>query len=258
MSVQTQLVQELMALAICGGSHRLVLCVGEDRWDLPVIDGRVGPLVGAFENSNQAMELAEELAMLCTLEDLVLRRERHPGAKAQMRWISAASLAQQLDQQVVGGFGEIPEIKLEAPSTVAALDALERFSGLALKAGSAQEVLDASVNALVDLFPRSVMLYCPEAGAWIGPDGALLGTTDRLDQALRSGVVATFPPCGEAYETALGRPPLVVLLPMSSEVVVAVAWADDGVQPRPMAGLLMQRFCRMALRNYAAGDGSSA
>jgi hypothetical protein len=255
MSVQNQLIQELVALAICGGSHRVVFCVGEDRWDLPVIDGRVGQLVGAVEGSGETMDLAEELAMLCSLDDLILRRERHPGAKAQMRWVSAASLAKQLDKQAVGRIGEMPEVSLEAPTTMAALDALERLSGMALKAGSAQEVLDASVNALGDLFPQSVMLYSAGADAWIGPDGALLGTTDRLDQALHSGVVATFPPCGEAYESALGRPPLVVLLPMSSQVVMALAWADDGVQPRPVVGLLIQRLCRVALRTYATDQG---
>jgi len=255
MSVQNQLIQELMALAICGGSHRLVLSVGEDRWDLPVIDGRVGPLVGALQNANEGMDLAQELAMLCSLEELTVRRQRHPSGKAQMRWVSAASLAQELDQHAIGAFGEIPEIKLEAPTTVAALDAVERLSALALKAGSAQEVIDACVNALADLFPRSVMLYCAEGEAWIGPNGALLGTTDRLDRALKKGAVDTFPPCGEAYEPLLGRPPLVVLLPLSPVVVVALAWADDGIQPRPMAAVLIQRLCRMALRNYTAEEG---
>ena len=40
MSAHRQLVQELLALAICGGSHQLVLSVGDDRWSLPVVDGR--------------------------------------------------------------------------------------------------------------------------------------------------------------------------------------------------------------------------
>ncbi len=250
MSVQNQLIQELMALAICGGSHRLVLCIGQDRWDLPVIDGQVGPLVGAVQNANETMDLAQELAMLCSLEDLVLRRERHPGGKAQLRWVSAAALAKQLDQHAVGSFGEMPDAAVAAPSTIAALDVLDALSALALKAASAQEVLDASVNALADIFPRSVMLYSADDQTWIGPNGSLLGVTARLDTALRTGVIDTFPPCGEAYETMLGRPPLVVLLPMSKNVVVALAWVADGVQPRPMAGVLVQRFCRIALRQY--------
>ncbi len=254
MSVQNQLIQELMALAICGGSHRLVLCIGQDRWDLPVIDGQVGPLVGAVQNANDSMDLAQELAMLCSLEELVLRRERHPGGKAQLRWVSAAALAKQLDQHAVGSFGEMPDAAVAAPSTIAALDALDALSALALKAASAQEVLDAGVNALAGLFPRSVMLYSADAEAWIGPNGTLLGQTERLDQALRTGVVDTFPPCGEAYEVMLGRPPLVVLLPLSQKVVVALAWVADGVQPRPMAAILIQRFCRMALRHYSVDD----
>ncbi|MDE0881288.1 MAG: hypothetical protein OSB21_01720 [Myxococcota bacterium] len=252
MSVQKQLVQELLALAICGGSHRLLLVLGEDRWDMLVVDGRVGPLLGAERTPGSDHDLLQELTMLCSLEGLVLRRERFPGGQVQLRWMSAASLAQGLQDYSKASFNERPEHDLKAPTTIASLDALEMLTSALIQAGTPSEVLDASVQALSGLYQRSVMLHADSSASWIGPSGALLGNTARLDTALQRGTIDIFAPCGEAYEELLGRPPLVVLLPLTSAVVLALAWADDGVQPRPLAAVLIQRICRVALRNFDA------
>ena len=250
MSVQKQLVQELVALAICGGSHKVVLAVGDDRWELPVVDGRVGPLLGAGDEGVVGGDLAQELAMLCSVEGLTVRRERFAQGKAQMRWISASHLGKHLDQHAEGSFGELPEMAQSAPTTLRALDVLDGLSADSVKAGAAREVIDACVVACGDLFPSTVMLQLGGESVWVGPRGTMLGVTDRLESARQKGVMDVFAPCGEAYEELLGRPPLVVLVPLTDTIVMALSWADDGVQARPLAALLVQRFCRVALREY--------
>lgn len=254
MSIQKQLVQELVALAICGGSHKVVLAVGSDRWDLPVVDGLVGPLMGVGGEGTVGSELAQELAMLCSVEGLSVRRERFTQGKAQMRWMSASQLAKQLDQHAEGSFGELPDMVQSTPSTLRALDSLDRLSAALVQAGSIGQVIDSCVAACSDLFPSTVMLQRGGQSGWVGPRGALLGVTQRLESARQKGMMDVFAPCGEAYEDLLGRPPLVVLLPLTDEIVIAFSWVDDGVQARPLAALLVQRFCRVALRQYRTAN----
>ena len=250
MSVQKQLVQELLALAICGGAHKVVLSVDQDCWELPVVDGKVGPLLGAAGEGVLDRDLAQELAMLCSVDGLSIRRERFLGGKAQMRWISAAHLAKLLGQHADASFGEVPDMNQSAPDMVRSMDVLDGLSAQLVKVGSSSEVIDACVVACSELFSSTVMLYFDGESGWIGPRGLLLGPTERLTAAAQRGVLDVFAPCGEAYEELVGRPPLVVLVPLNSEVVLALAWADDGVQARPLAALLVQRFCRIALRQY--------
>ena len=251
LSVHKQLVQELVALAICGGAHKVVLSVDKECWELPVVDGKVGPLLGAASEGVLNHDLAQELAMLCSLDGLSIRRERFANGKSQMRWVSAAGLAKMLDQKSEGSFGEIPEMIGSSPDMIRAMDVLDELSSTLVKVSSSSEVIDACVLACSDLFSSTVMLYFDGDSGWIGPRGLLLGPTTRLTAAAQRGVLDVFAPCGEAYEELLGRPPLVVLVPLRSTVVLALAWADDGVQARPLAALLVQRFCRIALRQYA-------
>ena len=257
MSVQKQLVQELVALAICGGSHKVVLSVDKDCWELPVIDGKVGPLLGAAGEGVVDRDLAQELAMLCSVEGVAIRRERFLEGKAQMRWISAAHLAKMLDQHAEGSFGEVPDLPQSAPDMVRSMDVLDGLSSKLVKVGSISEVIDACVAACSELFSTTVMLYFDGQSGWIGPRGLLLGATERLSTAAQRGTLDVFAPCGEAYEELVGRPPLVVLVPLNSEVVLTFAWADDGVQARPIAALLVQRFCRIALRQYEGSTGAT-
>ena len=239
-----------MALAICGGSHRLVVSVGEERWDLPVVDGRVGPLLGAVVGDLSEQNLGQELAMLCALDGVLLRRERFPEGRAEMRWISASTLARQMGAQDSGGIGETPEQSISGPTTITALDALDELSAAFLRTNEQSELLDLCVQALAKLYDRCVMLHGDGAGMWIGPRGVLLGTTDRLNVVAQSTSSDIFAPCGEAYEDDLGRPPVVVLLPLSKQVVVAIGWNDDRVQARPMAAMLIHRLYRIACAQY--------
>ena len=255
MSVQKQLIQELVALAICGGSHKVVLSVDKDCWELPVVDGKVGQLLGAVAEGVVDRDLAQELAMLCSVDGLSIRRERFLGGQAQMRWVSAAQLAKKLGQHAEGSFGEVPDMTQSAPDMVRSMDVLDGLSSKLVKVGSASEVLDACVVACTELFSSTVMLHFDGESGWIGPRGLILGPTERLSTAAQRGVLNVFAPCGEAYEELLGRPPLVVLVPLTEQVVLALAWADDGVQARPLAALLVQRFCKIALRQYVGSSG---
>lgn len=250
MSAHRQLVQELLALAICGGSHQLVLSVGDDRWSLPVVDGRVGPLAGASNERLHDQELAEELAMISAVDGVIIRRERLKGGRAQLRWLSASALAKTLEDQTEASRREVLEFEQKAPDMIQTMDILDRLSAELVKAGTAAEVIDQCVVACRALFPSAIMLHWDGQGSWLGPQGALIGATERLTDAVERGTLDIFTPCGEAYEDLLGRPPLVVLVPMSGRIVTAIAWADDGVQSRPVAALLVQRMCRIALRHY--------
>ena len=135
-------------------------------------------------------------------------------------------------------------------TTITALDALDELSAAFLRTGDQSELLDLCVQALTKLYDRCVMLHGDGSGLWIGPRGALLGRTDRLNVVAQSSASDIFAPCGEAYEDDLGRPPVVVLLPLSRQVVVALGWNDDRVQARPMAAMLIHRLYRIACVNY--------
>jgi hypothetical protein len=253
MTVLPQLVQELMALAICGGAHKLVLQIGEERWELPVIDGRVGTILGAFGGDENPDALAQELLMICGLEGVELRRQRFPEGRAEMRWGSAAQLARSLDRGAVSGIGEALQSSLRPPDLASEMDVLDAVSGTILHSGDLQAALDAAVGGITELHRGALMLHADGAGGWIGPSGALVGTTDRLDAAARQGGVELFAAAGEAYEADLGRPPVVVLLGLTEAVVVALPWMDDRVRARPGGAIIIARLFRVAQRAYVSG-----